>query len=179
MVGTRTRTSASTYGIPWKDWIQRLTSVSWSKAHSINTTSSLSTMPLPSSHSSSTTMASLYVISRRGPWPDGAVASDASTTGVLCPKGIRVPRNHTMATSPTEIWVHVLILTHWRSPSLPSLPKQTYIWLGFLTPSFRNSLYYLLCIHLHRDYSPQAPFINDRKKETCWVFNFHYLHLAD
>ena len=84
-----------------------------------------------------------------------------------------------MATSPTLIWVHLLILTHWRFPSLLSLPKQINIQTGFLTPNFRNSLYHLLRIRLHMDYSPQALFINDRKKETCWVFNFHYPHVAD
>lgn len=141
-----------------------LTSVPWSKAHSINTTSCLSTMPLPSARSSSTTTVFLCGISRRGPSADGAEDGDASTTGILCPKWSTVPRNRPMATSSTLIWVLLLVVTHWRSPSLPSLPKQTNIWLGFLTPNFRNSLYYLLRIHLHMDYSPQALFINDRKR---------------
>lgn len=45
----------------------------------------------------------------------------------------------------------------------------------FLTPSFRNPLSHLLHTHLHVDCSPQAP-SNSRKKEKCWVFNFHYPH---
>ena len=174
-----TRISASTYGISWKDRIQRLTSVLRSKARSVNTACSLSNMSLPSAHSLSTTTASLCVISKRDPWVYGAVAGVASTARLLCPKGTTVPRNQPMATSLTEIWVHLLILTHWRSPSLFSLPRQTNIWVGFLTPNFRNSLYYLICTHLRMDYSPQAPSINDRKKQTCRVFDFHYLHVAE